>query len=378
MLQTPAFLCRQTDFLLAVARAGKPVNVKKGQFLAPWDMGPLLEKLASTGNQQLLVTERGASFGYNNLVVDMRSLAVHGRVRLPGRLRRRPQRAAAGRPGQRVGRPAPVHPPAGARRGRGRRRRACSWRCTRIPTAPSATARTPTRSPSCRRCSPSCMRIDAAARGKLTAAPRAPPAAPRARRCGAARRVLAIEIAALEAVASRLDERFERAVELLAACRGKVVVTGIGKSGLICRKIAATLASTGTPAIFLHAAEAVHGDFGVVGKGDVVLALSNSGEIDEVVRLLPLIKRHDLPLIAITGAPQSTLARAADVVLDASVPEEACPLGLAPTASTTAALALGDALAVALLRAQRLQRSRLRRAASRRQPRPPAARRSAT
>ena len=163
-----------------------------------------------------------------------------------------------------------------------------------------------------------------------------------------ARRVLAIEIAALDAVRARLDERVARAVEILATCRGKVVVTGIGKSGLICRKIAATLASTGTPATFLHAAEAVHGDFGLVGKQDVVLALSHSGEVEEVLRLLPLIKRHDLPLIALTGAPRSTLARAADVVLDTSVPEEACPLGLAPTASTTAALALGDALAVAL------------------------------
>ena len=162
------------------------------------------------------------------------------------------------------------------------------------------------------------------------------------------RRVLAIEIAALEAVARRLDGRFERAVQILADCRGKVVVTGIGKSGLICRKIAATLASTGTPAAFLHAAEAAHGDFGIVGKDDAVLALSHSGEVEEVVRLLPLIKRHDLPLIVITGAATSALARAADVVLDASVPEEACPLGLAPTASTTAALALGDALAVAL------------------------------
>jgi arabinose-5-phosphate isomerase len=164
-----------------------------------------------------------------------------------------------------------------------------------------------------------------------------------------ARRVLTVEIAALEAVRARLDERFERAVQLLAACRGKVIVTGIGKSGLICRKIAATLASTGTPATFLHAAEAVHGDFGIVGPGDVVLVLSYSGEVAEVVRLLPLFKRHGLPLIALTGAPQSTLAQAADVVLDASVPAEACPLGLAPTSSTTAALALGDALAVALL-----------------------------
>ncbi|MGD9762240.1 MAG: SIS domain-containing protein [Candidatus Binatia bacterium] len=185
--------------------------------------------------------------------------------------------------------------------------------------------------------------------------PRKANRAPRARRPAdsealkRARRVLAIEIAALEVVRERLDERLDRAVALLAGCRGKVVVTGIGKSGLICRKIAATLASTGTPAAFLHAGEAVHGDFGVVGKDDVVLAISYSGEVDEVVRLIPLFKRHDLPLIAITGAVNSSLARAADVILDASVPEEACPLGLAPTASTTAALALGDALAVALL-----------------------------
>ena len=163
-----------------------------------------------------------------------------------------------------------------------------------------------------------------------------------------ARRVLALEAEGIAAVSSRLDERFDRAVRILASCEGKVVVTGIGKSGLICRKIAATLASTGTAATFLHAAEAVHGDFGLVGKGDVIVAISHSGETEELLRLLPLVKRHDLPLIAITGRPQSTLGRGADVALDASVPEEACPLGLAPTASTTAALALGDALAVAL------------------------------
>ncbi len=163
-----------------------------------------------------------------------------------------------------------------------------------------------------------------------------------------ARRVLRIEAEALAAVSARIDERFARAVEILAACRGKVVVVGMGKSGIICRKIAATLASTGTPASFLHAAEAVHGDFGVVGKHDVILALSHSGETEEVVRLLPLVKRFGLRLIAITGAVESTLGRAADVALDAAVPEEACPLGLAPTASTTAALAIGDALAVVL------------------------------
>lgn len=164
-----------------------------------------------------------------------------------------------------------------------------------------------------------------------------------------ARRVLRIEAEAVAAVGARIDERFVRAVEILADCRGKVVLVGMGKSGIICRKIAATLASTGTPASFLHAAEAVHGDFGAVGKGDVLIALSHSGETEEIVRLLPLVKRFGLLLIAITGAVESTLGRAADVALDTSVPAEACPLGLAPTASTTAALAIGDALAVVLL-----------------------------
>jgi len=164
-----------------------------------------------------------------------------------------------------------------------------------------------------------------------------------------ARRVLAIEANAIAVVADRLDARFDRALELLAACTGKVIVTGLGKSGIICRKIAATLTSTGTPALFLHASEAAHGDAGVLVRGDAVVAVSMSGESDELLRLLPLIKRLNLPLIAITGNRTSGLGRAANVVLDAGVPEEACPMGLAPTASTTATLALGDALAVALL-----------------------------
>jgi len=163
-----------------------------------------------------------------------------------------------------------------------------------------------------------------------------------------ARRVLAIENAGISAIAARLDQRFDHAVTLLQDCRGKVVVTGLGKSGLIARKIAATFSSTGTPALFLHSAEALHGDSGMLARGDVVVALSYSGET-EVVQLLPLLKRLALPLIVFTGQPRSTLAKAADVVLDVTVPEEACPLGLAPTASTTAQLALGDALAVALL-----------------------------
>lgn len=164
-----------------------------------------------------------------------------------------------------------------------------------------------------------------------------------------ARQVLAVEADAVSALIDRLDERFERAVEMILACQGRVVITGMGKSGLICQKIASTMASTGTPALFLHPAEGIHGDLGMLMKGDVVIAISNSGETEEIARILPVIKRMGLPLIAMTGNVRSTLGRAGDVTLDISVKEEACPLGLAPTASTTATLAMGDALAVALL-----------------------------
>lgn len=164
-----------------------------------------------------------------------------------------------------------------------------------------------------------------------------------------AREVLAIEANAILALAERIDDGFVQAVDLLAACKGKVVVTGLGKSGLICRKIAATLASTGTPSFFLHAGDGIHGDLGMIMKGDVVLAVSNSGETEEILKLLPIVKRLGLKLIVITGNPRSTLSRAADVILNAAVREEACPLGLAPTASTTAALAVGDALAIIIL-----------------------------
>jgi arabinose-5-phosphate isomerase len=165
----------------------------------------------------------------------------------------------------------------------------------------------------------------------------------------AARRVLEVEAEAVRALAERLDDRFTRAVQLLLACQGRVVVTGIGKSGLVARKLAATLTATGTPALFLHPAEAVHGDLGMVVRGDVVVALSNSGETGELLALLPSIKRLGVPLIVLTGSLDSRLAGHGDVVLDVSVQEEACPLNLTPTASTTATLALGDALAVALL-----------------------------
>ncbi len=167
-----------------------------------------------------------------------------------------------------------------------------------------------------------------------------------------AREVLAIESAAVAALANHIDDRFVAACRLIYDCTGRVVVTGMGKSGHIGDKIAATLASTGTPAFFLHAAEASHGDIGMIAPADVILALSNSGETAELVALLPVIKRMHVGLIAMTGKPQSTLGRTSDVVLDVSVPKEACPLNLAPTASTTAMLAMGDALAVALLDAR--------------------------
>jgi arabinose-5-phosphate isomerase len=147
----------------------------------------------------------------------------------------------------------------------------------------------------------------------------------------------------------RINEAFVRAVELILACEGKVVVTGVGKSGIIGQKIASTLASTGTPAFFLHPTEGIHGDLGMLEKKDIIVAISNSGETDELSQILPLIKRYGNTLIVLTGKTTSTLARAGDVVLDVSVQEEACPLGLAPTASTTVTLAMGDALAVALL-----------------------------
>ncbi len=167
-----------------------------------------------------------------------------------------------------------------------------------------------------------------------------------------AQAVIATEARAIEALHDRIDASFLRACQLMFECGGRVVVSGMGKSGHIARKIAATLASTGTPAFFVHPGEASHGDLGMITQKDVVLALSNSGETDELLTILPLIKRQGIPLIAMSGNSGSSLARLADVHLDIRVPAEACPLGLAPTSSTTAALVMGDALAIALLEAR--------------------------
>ena len=167
-----------------------------------------------------------------------------------------------------------------------------------------------------------------------------------------AREVIAIEAQAVAALAGRIDATFQRAVDLLLACRGRVVVSGVGKSGHVGRKLAATLASTGTPALFVHAAEAAHGDLGMITPTDAVIALSYSGETTELLTIVPIIKREGTPMIALTGNPASSLARHADVHLDVHVDKEACPLNLAPTSSTTAMLVLGDALAIACLDAR--------------------------
>lgn len=164
-----------------------------------------------------------------------------------------------------------------------------------------------------------------------------------------ARRVLKIEAQAIQDVFARLDDSFEKAVDILFACKGRVVVTGMGKSGLVGRKISATLSSTGTPSFFLHPADALHGDLGMLARGDAILLVSYGGETEEIVLLLETLKRLESPLVTLTGKVNSTLAKASDVVLDASVREEACSLNLAPTASTTVAMAVGDALAVSLL-----------------------------
>ncbi len=182
--------------------------------------------------------------------------------------------------------------------------------------------------------------------------PAAAPSFPDRDLLATARRALSIEARAVESLLDRLDGRFAAACRLCLHCQGRVVVTGIGKSGHVARKVAATLASTGSPAFFLHPAEASHGDLGMITRTDVVLALSNSGETPEVLLLLPHLTRLAVPLIAMVGKADSTLGRAAAAILDVSVPEEACPLNLAPTASTTAALAMGDALAVAVLEAR--------------------------
>ena len=306
-------------------------------------MRNVVEKLRSEGCEDILLTERGATFGYNNLVVDFRGLGVMRGLGVPVVFDATHSVQLPGGEGTRSG---------------GERRYV-------EPLARAAVAfgvdalfmevhEDPDRAPSD---GPD----DAPAR---PAAP-APAGAPRDRRgagrhlvsepFGAddvlkvARRVLETEAEAVRALADRLDERFERAVALVEACRGRVVVTGMGKSGLVGKKLAATLASTGTPALFLHPAEGVHGDLGMLVRGDLVIALSNSGETEELLALVPADQAAGGAPGGPDGRAASRLAQHADLVLDVSVREEACPMNLTPTSSTAAALALGDALAIAVL-----------------------------
>src|SRR6266545_4208887 len=320
VLQIPAFLCRQTDLVLAVAQTGKPVNVKKGQFLAAGDMKNVVDKILSVGNRSILLTERGTSFGYHNLVVDLRGLADMRALGFPVVFDATHSVQLPGGAGDRSGGER-KYVPALARAAVAFGVDALFMEMHEDPdrTLPDGRPLSD---------GPNMLRIDDLPR--------------------LLRQLHAIEAAVLGLI-PKLDEHFERAVELLRGCSGRVIVTGMGKSGLIGRKIAATLASTGTPAYFLHPAEGVHGDLGMVARGDVVLALSNSGETDEVLAILPPLKRLGVPIVLLTGNPASSLARQCEVVLDVSVPEEACPMNLAPTSSTTAALAAGDALALALL-----------------------------
>ena len=317
------------------------VNLKKGQFLAPADMRHAIEKVTATGNSRVLVTERGFSFGYNNLVVDMRAFPmlralgypvvydVTHSLQLPG-----------GGDGVTAGQAEFIEPMASAGVAAG-----VDGVFLEVHENP------PEREE---------RRAECAAARPARAAPRQADASSRDRARGTAmndtvsdlelaRKVLRTEAAAILGLVDRINGDFERAVQLLYECKGRVIVTGMGKSGIICRKIAATLSSTGTSAWFLHPAEAIHGDLGAIREDDVVLALSHSGETEELVRLLESIRRIGARLIALTGNAASTLARAADVTLDCSIAEEACPMNLVPTASTTAALAMGDALAMTLL-----------------------------
>ncbi len=337
VLQVPAFLSRQTDLLIAAGKTGRVVNLKKGQFLAPWEMANAVEKVRSTGNRNVMLTERGASFRLQQPGGGHAVVSDPGADGMPGDFRCDACGATAGRARDRQRRPARIYRAAGAgrlRRGRGR--------------DIHGSAR-PARAGAFRRSECAAARAAAEAAGEARATSGVGARVGRLVSIETARRVLRIEMAAIEGLLARLDGTFERAVEALLACKARVVVTGMGKSGLIGRKIAATFSSTGTPALFLHPAEALHGDLGMLAPGDVVVAISYGGETAEIVALLATIKRLALPLVTLTGNVRATLAAASDVVLDTSVREEACSLNLAPTASTAAAMAMGDALAIALL-----------------------------
>jgi D-arabinose 5-phosphate isomerase GutQ len=306
-----------------------------------------IAKVTESGNLQVFVTERGFSFGYHNLVVDMRAFpmlrslgypvvydATHS-LQLPG-----------GGDGVTAGQAEYIEPLAAAAVAAG-----VDGLFVEVHDDPPHAKSDGQNALLLDRLEPllrRLLRIDTAARGGSDPMTKSVMGSDPLDR-SLARRVLQTEAAAITALVDRLDEHFDHAVHLLYGCQGRVILTGMGKSGIICRKIAATLASTGTAAFFLHPAEATHGDLGVIQPSDVLLAISYSGETQEILKLLEAIRRIGARIIAMTGNPASTLAQAADVALDCHVSKEACPLNLVPTASTTATLAMGDALCMTLL-----------------------------
>ena len=324
VLQIPAFLSRQTDLLEAAARTGRVVNLKKGQFLAPTDIRHAIEKITAAGNQQVIVTERGFTFGYHNLVVDMRAFPIMRAFGYPVvyDVTHSLQLPGAG-DGVTAGQAEFIEPLASAGVAAGvdgvflevheqpskaeatRRTRSgwtCSSPCSSGWFAFMRSRRSPAEVELYERSSPSDVGVYGRS-VRLQPDQRRHMSTDTASALDLARKVLRIEAAAILGLVDRVDGNFERAVQLLFDCRGRVIVTGMGKSGIICRKIAATLSSTGTAAWFLHPAEATHGDLGAIRDDDVVIALSHSGETEELVRLLESIRRLGARLIAITGDP---------------------------------------------------------------------------
>ena len=315
--------------------------------MAPDDMLRIVDKARRQNNDRIAVTERGTSFGYHNLVVDMRSFFLLQQDGIPVLYDVTPLSAAAGRQSRPQRRRPSLRRTVDASGGRG-------WRARSLPGDPPAARRGQVRQRDAAR---------PAARGGTDHGLERHPADPGSRRADGvtapssrfldiASEVLATEAAAIEGVIAQLDERFVRAVEIMRDCAGRIVCTGMGKSGHVMKKISATLSSTGTPSFFLHPAEAIHGDLGMIVAGDVVLAASFSGGTEELLQMLDSLREREVPCIAITGSPRSRLAREATVHLSAAIDREACPHNLAPTASTTATLALGDALAMALIEAR--------------------------
>lgn len=374
IIQIPAFLCRQTDLLIAAAKTGKIINVKKAQFLAPWDMKHVIKKIEDSGNHQIMLCERGSVFGYNRLVVDMTCItemkklgypvvfdATHS-VQRPGgggditsgtREYIEPLAKAA----VAAGADAlffEVHPDPNNALSDGSNmvkldefedllKRVCRIyyslfkEQTNILNNHSINDEAPLYLENVvQKASASCSSKEhtiSLVKQNIEIQEKA-------------RHVFDLEIDALKIMRNNLDDTFQHILDFIIKCTGKVVITGMGKSGHIGTKIAATLASLGTPSFFLHPAEAMHGDLGMLSKEDVIIAISYSGESDEIIKIIPNIKMIGAVLIAITGNRNSTLAKTADIVQVLPNFEEACSLGLAPTSSTTVELVYGDALAV--------------------------------